>query len=92
MFQRPRDHLGDARLQHGEPEPFDADVTLGAAGFSYNMGLRVLEEQGWIRMFGQWYDFTTALADSADGDMSLWEETYDQAGAGTAFRPVGHSD
>lgn len=77
MFQDPATISGTLAFST-RARAFDADVTLGAAGFTYNMGLRVLGEQGWIRTFGQWYDFTTALADSAHGDMSPWEETYDQ--------------
>jgi hypothetical protein len=77
MFQSPATVSGTLAFST-KARAFDADVTLGAAGFTYNMGLRVLEEQAWIRMFGQWYDFTSALEDPANGDMSLWEETYDQ--------------
>ncbi len=54
----------------------DIDVTLAMAGFSYNMGLKVVEEQAWLRMFGQWYDFAPALQETGS-DLSLWEDQYD---------------
>lgn len=77
MFQSPVSLTGTLSYS-AEGQAFDTDVTLGAAGFTYNMGLRVVEEQAWIRMLGQWYDFTSALRDPSNGDLSLWEEAFDQ--------------
>jgi hypothetical protein len=88
MFQSPATISGTLAYS-AAARAFDADVTLGAAGFSYNLGLRVLEEQGWIRMFGQWYDFTSVLADAAEDDLSLWEETYSQQELERHFARLG---
>jgi len=56
----------------------DLDMTAGAAGITINGGIRVVEEQFWMRVLGQWYELTEAMQDTGYGaDLGFWDEPYD---------------
>ena len=60
-----------------EAQAADVDVTLASSGVTFNLGLRFLQENIWLRVFNQWYDMTPLLEETMGDDAALWEERYD---------------
>lgn len=52
----------------------DVDITLSMSGITYNMGLRMVEQQLFVSMLGQWYDLTPALEQYSADFEDVWTQ------------------
>jgi hypothetical protein len=57
----------------------DIDVTASMSGVSYNMGIRMIKQQMFMSILGQWYDVTPALEESSTDYKDIWKQRDQQA-------------
>jgi hypothetical protein len=77
MFSGPINLSGTTAFSD-KSQVVDLDMTAGAAGITINGGVRVVEEQLWVRLLGQWYELTEVMQESGYGaDVGFWDEPYD---------------